>query len=146
MNIGNRQGDSMSNDKMIIKWQLLQWLPMFKGLQCWWACWVWSEGPQPYLPSEQSFGEEETPEDYFKRLEVAVRTRPRWKVLRQLTLGFLAFGKLAIWADLWLGLYQGRQNSTVVMQDCIWEVRSRPDQGHWSSDGYCIHNTWWWTD
>lgn len=46
------------------------------------------------------FGEEEDPEAYFVRVEKAVRNKRRWKVRRQITLGLLSFGKLAIWADL----------------------------------------------
>lgn len=46
------------------------------------------------------FGQEETPEGYFGKIRHAVRSRQRWKVRRQLTLGFLSFGKLAIWVDL----------------------------------------------
>lgn len=46
------------------------------------------------------FEEEDEPETYFKRIETAFRTRARWKVRRQLTLGFLSFGKIAIWSDL----------------------------------------------
>ncbi len=46
------------------------------------------------------FGQEQSPEDYFAEIRLAVRTKQRWKVRRQLTLGFLSFGKLAIWVDL----------------------------------------------
>jgi transcription elongation GreA/GreB family factor len=46
------------------------------------------------------FGEEEAPESYFSRIESAVAKKRRWKVRRQITLGMLSFGKLAIWSDL----------------------------------------------
>lgn len=46
------------------------------------------------------FEDEETPLDYFKKIEQAISKRRNWKVLNRLTLGFLSFGKLAIWADL----------------------------------------------
>lgn len=46
------------------------------------------------------FGEEEEPESYFSRIERAVAKKRRWKVRRQITLGMLSFGKLAIWSDL----------------------------------------------
>lgn len=46
------------------------------------------------------FGEEDEPETYFSRIEQAVKNKRRWKVRRQITLGMLSFGKLAIWADL----------------------------------------------
>jgi transcription elongation GreA/GreB family factor/very-short-patch-repair endonuclease len=39
-------------------------------------------------------------EAYFKSIERAIEKRAKWKVTRRLTLGFLSFGKLAIWADL----------------------------------------------
>ena len=44
--------------------------------------------------------EEESPEDYFKKIQAAVAKRKNWTVKRRLSLGFLSFGKLAIWADL----------------------------------------------
>lgn len=46
------------------------------------------------------FDQEQTPEEYFAKIQHAVRTKQRWKVRRQLTVGFLSFGKLAIWVDL----------------------------------------------
>lgn len=46
------------------------------------------------------FDQEESPEEYFSKIRLAVSTKQRWKVRRQLTLGFLSFGKLAIWVDL----------------------------------------------
>jgi transcription elongation GreA/GreB family factor len=46
------------------------------------------------------FGDEDKPEFLFSSFEQAVRNKRRWKVRRQLTLGMLSFGKLAIWADL----------------------------------------------
>lgn len=46
------------------------------------------------------FGEEDEPETYFGCIEQAVKNKRRWKVRRQITLGMLSFGKLAIWADL----------------------------------------------
>ena len=45
-------------------------------------------------------GDEETPEEYFKNIQMAVAKRKNWTVKRRLSLGFLSFGKLAIWADL----------------------------------------------
>lgn len=44
--------------------------------------------------------EEDTPEDYFAKIQAAVSKRKNWTVKRRLSLGFLSFGKLAIWADL----------------------------------------------
>jgi hypothetical protein len=44
--------------------------------------------------------EDEEPEAFFTRVEHAIRNRRRWKVRRQLTVGMLSFGKLAVWADL----------------------------------------------
>lgn len=44
--------------------------------------------------------DEETPEDYFGKIQAAVSKRRNWTVKRRLSLGFLSFGKLAIWADL----------------------------------------------
>ena len=44
--------------------------------------------------------EDDTPETYFAKIQKAVSKRPNWNVKRRLSLGFLSFGKLAIWADL----------------------------------------------
>ena len=58
-----------------------------------------------YLPE---FNDEERPGIYFSNIAEAVKNKKRWKVRYQLTLGFLSFGKLAIWDDLdpkkWPGL------------------------------------------
>lgn len=40
------------------------------------------------------------PEVYLAKIQAAILKRPNWRVLRRLTLSFLSFGKLAIWADL----------------------------------------------
>lgn len=53
-----------------------------------------------FMLSIPEFGEEDAPETYFARIEQAVKNKRRWKVRRQITLGMLSFGKLAIWADL----------------------------------------------
>lgn len=45
-------------------------------------------------------GDEDTPEVYFGKIQAAVSKRRNWTVKRRLSLGFLSFGKLAIWADL----------------------------------------------
>lgn len=44
--------------------------------------------------------EEDSPQAYLKKIEAAVSRQPKWTVRRRLSLGFLSFGKLAIWADL----------------------------------------------
>lgn len=54
------------------------------------------------------FEEEDEPSVYFGKIQQAVQKKKNWKVKCQLTLGFLSFGKLAIWHDLdtkkWPGL------------------------------------------
>lgn len=54
------------------------------------------------------FEEEDEPGSYFTKIQRAIQKKKRWKVRHQLTLGFLSFGKLAIWDDLdpkkWPGL------------------------------------------
>lgn len=54
------------------------------------------------------FEEEDEPGSYFLKIRQMIEKRKRWKVRYQLTLGFLSFGKLAIWDDLdpkkWPGL------------------------------------------
>jgi very-short-patch-repair endonuclease len=44
--------------------------------------------------------EDEAPEAYLQKIKAAVAKRRRWTVRKQLSLAFLSFGKLAIWADL----------------------------------------------
>jgi hypothetical protein len=44
--------------------------------------------------------EDDTAESYLHQVAGLVETRPGWRLKRQVTLGFLSFGKLAIWADL----------------------------------------------
>ena len=54
------------------------------------------------------FEEEDEPSIYFTKIEQAVQKKKNWKVKYQVSLGFLSFGKLAIWHDLdskkWPGL------------------------------------------
>lgn len=44
--------------------------------------------------------DDDTPERYLTSVTQAIQHQPRWRVRRQLTLGMLSFGKLALWADL----------------------------------------------
>ncbi|MFH0793633.1 MAG: DUF4011 domain-containing protein, partial [bacterium] len=53
-----------------------------------------------FMLSIPEFGEEDDPETYFGCIDQAIKNKRRWKVRRQITLGMLSFGKLAIWADL----------------------------------------------
>lgn len=53
-----------------------------------------------HVLSIPEFAEEDDPETFFSHIEKAVRNKRRWKVRRQITLGMLSFGKLAIWSDL----------------------------------------------
>lgn len=46
------------------------------------------------------FDEEEDPGSYFSKIQLAIQKKKHWQVKYQLTLGFLSFGKLAIWNDL----------------------------------------------
>lgn len=46
------------------------------------------------------FDEEESLGSYFDKISHAIKNKKRWSVNYQLTLGFLSFGKLAIWNDL----------------------------------------------
>ncbi|MHB8110274.1 MAG: DUF4011 domain-containing protein [Syntrophorhabdaceae bacterium] len=47
-----------------------------------------------------TFDDQDTPEVYFDKIRKSINKKKRWKVRRQLTLGMLSFGKLAIWSDL----------------------------------------------
>ena len=70
------------------------------------------------------FGEEEEPESYFSRIESAVAKKRRWKVRRQITLGMLSFGKLAIWSDL-----DTRKNPGLLESELVKTVFSGGDGG-----------------
>lgn len=70
------------------------------------------------------FGEEEEPESYFSRIERAVAKKRRWKVRRQITLGMLSFGKLAIWSDLDM-----KKNPGLLDNDLVKTVFSGGDGG-----------------
>jgi len=63
---------------------------------------------QEFSQQLPDFEEEDQPSTYFTKIEQAVQKKKNWKVKYQLTLGFLSFGKLAIWHDLdtkkWPGL------------------------------------------
>jgi hypothetical protein len=63
---------------------------------------------QDFLLQLPELEEEDEPSTYFAKIQQAVQKIKRWKVRYQLTLGFLSFGKLAIWEDLdpkkWPGL------------------------------------------
>jgi hypothetical protein len=76
------------------------------------------------------FGDEDSPEPYFARIEKAVKNKRRWRVRRQLTLGMLSFGKLAIWADL-----DTKKNPGLLEHDLIKSVFSGVSGG----DGGGLH-------
>jgi len=75
------------------------------------------------------FSEEDSPEAYFARLDQAIRNKSRWKVRRQITLGMLSFGKLAIWSDL-----DSKKNPGLLAHDLIQSVFS--GGGGEGSDGF----------
>lgn len=72
-----------------------------------------------FMLSIPEFGEEDEPEAYFRSIEDAVKNKRRWKVRRQITLGMLSFGKLAIWADL-----DGKKNPALTEHRLIRSVFS----------------------
>lgn len=65
------------------------------------------------------FAEDQQPEAYFRSIENAVRGKRRWKVRRQITLGMLSFGKLALWSDLDI-----KKNPSLVEHELIKSVFS----------------------
>lgn len=72
-----------------------------------------------FMLSLPEFGEEDEPENYFSRIGKSIKNKRRWKVRRQITLGMLSFGKLAIWADL-----DTKKNAGILDQDLIKSVFS----------------------
>ena len=77
-----------------------------------------------FMLSIPEFGEEDEPETYFSRIEQAVKNKRRWKVRRQITLGMLSFGKLAIWADL-----DTKKNAGLAEHELIKSVFSGGSSG-----------------
>jgi len=63
---------------------------------------------QDFMFQFPEFDEEEGLGGYFEKISHAIKNKKRWTVKYQLTLGFLSFGKHAIWNDLdpkkWPGL------------------------------------------
>ncbi len=79
---------------------------------------------------------EDVPEIYFGNIEQTIRTKKRWKVRRQLTLGMLSFGKFAIWADL-----DPRENPGILQHPLlkmIFEGRTADAGGDFSAEDYKI--------
>ncbi len=72
-----------------------------------------------FMLSLPEYGDEEEPESYFSRIDQAVSKKRRWKVRRQITLGMLSFGKLAIWSDL-----DAKKNPGILQSDLIKSVFS----------------------
>lgn len=62
------------------------------------------------------FEESDTPETYIAKIEAAISNKPKWEVKRELCLGFLAFGKLAIWSDLDPKNSEGLLSSTLLKE------------------------------
>lgn len=70
------------------------------------------------------YGEDEEPEMYFSRIEKAISKKRRWKVRRQITLGMLSFGKLAIWSDL-----DTNKNPGLLQNELVKSVFSGGESG-----------------
>ncbi|MHB9117304.1 MAG: DUF4011 domain-containing protein [Burkholderiales bacterium] len=70
------------------------------------------------------YEEEEEPESYFSRIEQAISKKRRWKVRRQITLGMLSFGKLAIWSDL-----DAKKNPGLLQSELVKSVFSGGEGG-----------------
>lgn len=85
-----------------------------------------------FMMSIAEFGEDDEPEAYFSRIENSIKTKRRWKVRRQITLGMLSFGKLAIWADL-----DTKKNAGLAEHELIKSVFSGLTAG--SGDGITSH-------
>jgi hypothetical protein len=81
-----------------------------------------------FILSIPEFGEEDEPEAYFARIEEAVKNKRGWKVRRQITLGMLSFGKLALWTDL-----DTKKNAGLAGHELIKSVFSGGSSG--SGDG-----------
>jgi hypothetical protein len=77
-----------------------------------------------FMLSIPEFGEDDEPQTYFACIEQAIRNNRRWKVRRQITLGMLSFGKLAIWADL-----DTKKNPGLINHELIKSVFSGTSGG-----------------
>lgn len=68
-----------------------------------------------FLLSIPDFDEDnDGPESYFQKIEQAINKKRRWRVRRQLTLGMLSFGKLAIWSGLDTKKYPGLLKNELI--------------------------------
>lgn len=70
------------------------------------------------------------PETYFQAIDQAISKRRRWRVRRQLTLGMLSFGKLAIWNGL-----DTKKYPELLENELIKSIFS----GRVSGDGNSLH-------
>ncbi len=77
-----------------------------------------------FMLSIPEFEEEGEPETYFRLIEEAVKNKRRWKVRRQITLGMLSFGKLALWADL-----DTKKNPGITENELIKSIFSGSSSG-----------------
>ena len=80
--------------------------------------------------------EEDSPEAYLEKISQAVSKRKRWAVRRRLTLGFLSFGKLAIWADLDPDKSDALLSSELLRN--IFEGGRGSDEGGFHAEDYVI--------
>jgi hypothetical protein len=83
------------------------------------------------------FDEEDEPSTYFPKIQQAIQKKKNWKVKCQLTLGFLSFGKLAIWHDLDSKKWPGLLSHPLLNE--IFTGSSAKDASFFSSD-YEIDN------
>ena len=71
-------------------------------------------------------------ETYFVRVEIAIKNMPdakRWRVRRQVTLGTLAFGNLALWSDL-----DTQKNPGLIDHGLIKQILTGASQGDSSGE------------
>ncbi|SMF94309.1 AAA domain-containing protein [Methylomagnum ishizawai] len=78
------------------------------------------------------FQEDDLPSTYFARIQESLRTKKRWRVRYQLTLGFLSFSKLAIWDDLDPDKYPGLLSNELLR--AIFSGSDSGKGGHTSED------------
>lgn len=83
-----------------------------------------------------SLEEDDSPETYFEKIQEAIAKRPNWNVKRRLSLGFLSFGKLAIWADLDPAKFESLLASKLLKD--IFEGGSATASGTFHAEDYDI--------
>lgn len=94
---------------------------------------------QDFALTLPAFDDEDEPETYLNKVEKSVKARARWRVRRQLTLGMLSFGKLALWEDLDPVKHPGLLEHPLLKS--VFEGNEGPSGSEYYAEDYRIDET-----